>query len=140
LSSRRLSRGLLRAARQILSEARGSAAAGVHYRVVRQSQEAAELALKAALAALGVEYPRRHSFGGLVQSALSRAGVAPERVEAIARQADALAAKRGIAFYGVEEEGIPPDEALTGEDAAAALRSAEDIVGFAATLVDRQPG
>lgn len=130
----------MRAARQILSEAQAARAAGIHYRVVRQSQEAAELALKAALAELGVEYPRRHSFGGILQTVMTqRAGISVERAGEIASLADALAAKRGIAFYGAEEEGIPPDEALTDADASAALRAAEEIVAFAADLLDRQP-
>jgi HEPN domain-containing protein len=49
MSNDRRCRGLLRAARQILAEARATRAAGVHYRAVRQAQEAAELGLKAAL-------------------------------------------------------------------------------------------
>ncbi|RLF12789.1 MAG: hypothetical protein DRJ97_07175 [Thermoprotei archaeon] len=80
---------------------------------VRRSQEALELAVKALLRALAIEYPRAHDVSDALlehQGRLPRALKA--RVEELARLVADLASVRGPAFYGYEREGIPASRAF----------------------------
>ena len=81
--------------------------------VIRRSQEALELATKALLRLLGIEYPRVHDISDVI---LEQAHRLPDPIKAKAEQlADLiseLAAIRGPAFYGYEREGIPPSKAF----------------------------
>jgi len=81
---------------------------------VRRSQEALELAVKALLRLIAVEYPREHDVSDVL---LENVEKIPEElrshVQQIAELMAELAAVRGPAFYGYEREGIPASEAFT---------------------------
>jgi len=85
---------------------------------VRRSQEALELAIKAVLRYLAVEYPREHDVGDgldVVQDKLP--DYLKEKLPNLKQLLTELARVRGPAFYGYEREGIPASKAF-GEDYA----------------------
>ncbi|MEM2474860.1 MAG: HEPN domain-containing protein, partial [Thermofilaceae archaeon] len=122
-----------RRARICLREAELALREGYPSFVIRRSQEALELAVKALLRALGVEYPKRHDVSDIL---LERRESLPEpirsEVEELAKLLAELAALRGPAFYGFEEEGIPAEKAFKMEYAGrlylSVRRYVEEIV------------
>jgi hypothetical protein len=102
--------------------------------VVREAQEAVELFLKAALRQAGVEPTRTHDVAGVL---LANAARFPdwfaEQIPDLAVISTALAGDRGLAFYGDERLGVPPDQ-LFGQ--AAAERALEQVA-FVRTLCAR---
>lgn len=100
-------------------------AAGSWPTVVREAQEAVELFLKAALRHVGVEPSRTHDVSAILEANASRfpewfAGRIPDLTVISA----ALTGDRGLAFYGDERLGIPPDKLF---DRAAAERAMEQV-------------
>ena len=113
MRSLEMARDYLYRARRCLREADLALRDGDAPGVVRRSQEALELAAKALLRALGIEYPRVHDVSDVL---LEQSDRMPEevrrRIREIAELVSELAAVRGPAFYGYEREGIPPSEAF----------------------------
>lgn len=102
--------------------------------VVRESQEAVEIALKGILRQIGVEPPKLHDVGGLLLE--YRDKLPPE----VARQAERLAEvskwlrkEREFAFYG-DVDFIPTEE-YTREDAVRAREGARMAVEAAALVI-----
>lgn len=111
-----------------LGEAKEALARGDYPRTVRRAQECIELAAKAVLRALGIEFPREHDvsdvlreLGGDLPSWFQE--VLPQIAESLHR----ITPKRGPAMYGFERELRPSRGAFTQEDGAAALRDAEFV-------------
>jgi HEPN domain-containing protein len=102
--------------------------------VVRESQEAVELALKGLLRDLGIEPPRVHDVSDVLLSARER--VAPafqddvERLAAISRD---LRRDRELAFDGAED--LTPSGFYGRDDAARARDGARFVVRIARSLV-----
>jgi hypothetical protein len=102
--------------------------------VVREVPELVELALKAALRAVGVEPPKHHDVGSLLQE--HRARFQPEaaaRLERAAAISKRLRKDRELAFHGdvdfIPTEDYSEDDARRAhEDAAFVLALAEDII------------
>lgn len=95
--------------------------------VVREAQEAVELALKGLLRHFGVDPPKQHDVGGLVVQYASRfpactAGKA-ERLAAISKR---LRKERELAFYG--DVDFIPTMAYSADDARQALEEARYVV------------
>jgi HEPN domain-containing protein len=102
--------------------------------VVREAQESVELFLKAALRAVGVEPARTHDPSGALQANVARFPAwFAERVADLAAVSVELAGERGIAFYGDERQGIPPDQLFAREDAERAMEQ----VAFVRSLCER---
>lgn len=127
-----LSKNYLQQARIILEEAEALFAKKAWNLVVRRSQEAVELATKALLRAAGVEAPREHDVGWLLEKNKNKL---PEsvrnelpRIRSIARQ---LRKERETSFYGDDETGIPATELYTEYDAKEALNDARLVVKLA---------
>lgn len=102
--------------------------------VVREAQEAVELFLKAALRAAGVEPARTHDPAEILRANVDR--FPPwfaDRVPDLAAVSSELVGHRGIAFYGDERRGIPPDLLFGREDAERALEQ----VSFVRSLCER---
>ncbi len=105
---------------------------------LRQSQEAVELSLKAALRLKGVEYPKQHD----VSDALSRfSDIFPEwfaelipKLNQISRS---LAEKREASMYGIDDAGISPDEFVSKKDAEKALTDARFVYKYCESLFKR---
>jgi HEPN domain-containing protein len=95
--------------------------------VVREAQEAVELALKGLLRACGVQPPRIHDVSEVLLAERERlperlAGAADE-MAAISRQ---LRRDRELAFYGAED--LTPSDFYTREDADRARSDARRVI------------
>ncbi len=104
--------------------------------VIRYSQEAVELSLKACLRSIGVEYPKVHDVGDILTLYPSSF---PEwmrgelsRLAEISRE---LAEKRAPSIYGVEALGKPASQLFNREDAEEALRKARYVHSIAYRLI-----
>jgi len=76
--------------------------------VVRRSQEAVELALKAALLWAQIEVPRIHDVGPLLKQYADRYPEPFRRyISHLASISRMLRAEREISFYGDEQSGMP---------------------------------
>lgn len=103
-------------------------AAAAYSDVVRESQEAVELALKGMLRQAGIEPPHWHDVGGLVREYAQRfAGVSADEIERLAAISAWLRKEREFAFYG-DVDFVPTEQ----YDSAIAERAMED----AAFVVD----
>ena len=100
---------------------------------MREAQEAVELALKAALRAIGVEPPKIHDVGRLVEEHRERF---PEDVEAaVPRLVEIsvwLRKEREFAFYG--DIDFIPTEQYTRAQAERALEDARFVVEIVGRL------
>lgn len=116
----------------------GQAFRGGNYAfAVRQSQECAELSLKAALRLYGVEYPREHDVGVILPRVADRfPGWFSAKIEEFSRISAALAKDRGPSMYGDEERGVPPSSLFDEGKAKAALEGAEVVNRACRKLAD----
>lgn len=95
--------------------------------VVRQSQEAVELALMGLLRACGVDPPRVHDMAGVLEAERDRLppSLAPD-LPRLAAASRALRRDRELAFYGAED--LTPSEFYRQEDADEARSAARFVV------------
>ncbi len=104
--------------------------------VVREAQEAVELALKAVLRRIGVEPPKVHDVGALLGVYADRfGGVDVERLAAISR---ALRKEREMAFCG--DVDFLPTEQYSREEAEQALADATEVVTAVRSWMRAQRG
>ena len=108
--------------------------------VVRECQEAVELALKGLLRACHVAPPRLHDVSDVLRRERERLPPSARRhVERMARISRELRRDRELAFYGMED--LVPSDFYKEEDARRALDGAEFVVATAtAALADRGGG
>lgn len=105
--------------------------------VVRTAQEAVELLLGAALRAAGVEPARTHDPADSLRASAGRFPAwFAEKIPDLAAVSTELAGERGIAFYGDERRGIPPDRLFGREDAERAVEQ----LSFVRELCERLLG
>ena len=96
---------------------------------VRRLQEALELASKALLRRIAIEYPREHDVGEALDSAAQRLpDYLKSKLDELKAMLRQLAGVRGPAFYGYEAEGIPASEAFTREYATDILEKTRPLV------------
>ena len=95
--------------------------------VVRQSQEAVELALMGLLRACGVDPPRVHDMAGVLEAERDRLppSLAPD-LPRLAAASRALRRDRELAFYGAED--LTPSEFYRQDDADEARSAARFVV------------
>ena len=95
--------------------------------VVRQSQEAVELALMGLLRACGVDPPRVHDMAGVLEAEGDRLppSLAPD-LPRLAAASRALRRDRELAFYGAED--LTPSEFYRQDDADEARSAARFVV------------
>ncbi|WP_018289759.1 HEPN domain-containing protein [Verrucomicrobium sp. 3C] len=106
--------------------------------VIREAQEAVELALKAVLRQAGIEPPHVHDVSGLLRAHReSLAEPIRAHLEELARISTRLRKERELSFYG--DIDFIPTESYTREDAAQALREAGFVVTKAREAVPRAP-
>jgi HEPN domain-containing protein len=114
----RMARSFLRQAAYRLELVERAIADGQHAVAVRLSQEAVELALKAALRAAGVEPPRWHDVGEILKANVARL---PASLQEVADRLVSISADqrqdREPAFYGDEAADRTPDELYAEADA-----------------------
>ncbi|MCS7139426.1 MAG: HEPN domain-containing protein [Candidatus Nezhaarchaeota archaeon] len=98
---------------------------------IRRSQEALEMAVKALLRAIGIEYPRSHDVSDvLVEHSDSLPEGVKLEVSELAMLVSQLASIRGVALYGYEREGIPASRAFTRDYAERILQSVKRYVSL----------
>jgi HEPN domain-containing protein len=104
-----MARSYIRQALERIKHAEEALESGNYPYVVRQSQEAVELLLKAALRLAGVEPPRWHDVGPILRREVDRF---PEwfrrEIPKLARISKRLRREREPSMYEYEEAGIPP--------------------------------
>ena len=129
MTNRDMARSYVREARQILGESERYHEARVWHLVVRRSQEAVELALKALLRASGVEVPHVHDVGiFLVEHAGRLPAAVTAHLDRLVSASRRLRQEREVSFYGDEEVGAPPDQLSSAPDAEDALDDARFVV------------
>jgi len=116
----------LQRAKARLTDARAALKRGDYPDVVRYSQECVELSIKACLRIIGIDYPKVHDVGDILEYYRNSF---PEwfrkeipQMRQISRD---LYQKRGPSVYGIEREGKTASELFTKTDAEEALQNAE---------------
>jgi|YNPNPStandDraft_1061719.scaffolds.fasta_scaffold00074_20 HEPN domain-containing protein len=136
MTNHEMAASYLAVAEEILLEAERLCGRRVWSLTVRRSQETAELALKGALRAVGVEVPRLHDVGVLLKE---HRGSFPDqfrgKIDRIASISRRLRREREISLYGDEETGATPQMLYTEEDARAALADARFVLESCRDLV-----
>jgi HEPN domain-containing protein len=102
--------------------------------VVRESQEVVELALKGLLRQFGIDFPRIHDVGSILESEKHRLPKEiSEDVLSIRKISKDLRRDCELAFYGGED--LTPLEFYTKADAEKAFNEAKTVVGKVAPHV-----
>jgi len=98
---------------------------------VRQSQEAVELSLKAALRLLGLDFPKWHDISEVLLKEKDKFPMEFQNViPKIAIISSSLTKKRETAMYGDEENNSPPSKIFNKNDAEDALKDAKFCFNF----------
>jgi len=106
--------------------------------VVRLSQECVELSLKAALYFAGIDFPKWHDVGPILQRNRARFPQwFGEKIHRFARISERLRGERERSMYGDEALGIPPDVLYGREEANQASIEAEEVFTACARLIAR---
>lgn len=105
--------------------------------VIRYSQEATELSLKAALRMIGVEYPKVHDVSDVLISCRDRFQVwFADEVPELAKFSKIMAEKRSAALYGIEASGKTPGEIFNDRsEAEEALNEAKRVRVLCSKLI-----
>jgi len=136
-----LAKSNIRQARERVRHASEALDTGNYPYVVRQSQEAVELALKAALRIVGIEPPKWHDVGPVLRRERLRfPRWFQELIDELASISRSLRKERELAMYGDEESGIPPEELYTKRDAEHALNDAVKVVRTVEKLLNEVLG
>jgi HEPN domain-containing protein len=115
LKNTAMAEAYIRQAMERLKHAREALRRGNYPYVVRQSQEAVELALKASLRLVGVEPPRWHDVGPVLRRETGRFPEwFREEIPRLARISRRLRREREPSMYGDEESGIPLTSSTIG--------------------------
>lgn len=132
MTNQEMSRRYVDQSAMILDEARNYLKKSCWNMVVRRAQEAVELATKSALRRIGVEVPRLHDVGWLLEQNVDRLPPAWRKdIESIKRISRLLRKERETSFCGDDEAGLPPSELYSRLDAEQALKDAEFVLGLA---------
>lgn len=103
---------------------------------VRRSQEALELAIKAMLRYLAIEYPKEHDVGDVLFEVLEKIpDFLKNRIPRMRELLSELARVRGPAMYGYEREGIPASRAFGKEYAKETLREVKELVELCSRFI-----
>lgn len=110
---------------------------GAYSDVIREAQEAVELALKGMLRYVGIEPPKIHDVGPLILEHREKFyNLSGEVLQKIAKISKRLRKERELAFYG-DIDYIPTD-AYTIDDAKEALEGARFVIGLAKEVIGWQ--
>ena len=104
--------------------------------IIRQCQEAVELALKATLRIVGIEPPKWHDVGPVLRKEKNMFPAwFQERIPELAYISRCLRREREPAMYGDEETGMPAEELYTRYDAEQALKQAKTVLDLVEKLL-----
>lgn len=109
--------------------------------VVRQSQEAVELALKGVLRLAGIEPPKWHDVGPILKDNMGRFPQwFAENIEELASISRELRREREPSMYGDEETSTPPYKLYSRIDAEKALSNARKVLDMCERLLAEWTG
>jgi len=129
LNSLELAKSNLRQAEERIRHAKEAVEEGNYPFVVRQCQEAVELALKASLRLAGIEPPKWHDVGPVLKRERDKFPKwFNEKIDELASISRSLRKERELAMYGDEETGVAPEELYIRSDAEYALKVAETVL------------
>ncbi len=104
--------------------------------MVREAQECVELLTKAALRYVGIEPPKWHDVGEILERNKGRFPKwFQEKIDEIVGISSALRRKRELSFYGDEEGGKSPYELFYEQDAQEAFEGVERIYNLCERLL-----
>ncbi len=105
---------------------------------MRQSQEAVELSLKAALRLIGIDYPKWHDVGGVLEKEKARFPVwFQDKTSTLAKISAFLAAQREASMYGNDLSKKDPASLFTVHDARKALKETCQVFALVQKLVNK---
>ena len=137
LSLLKVAKAYLRQAEARLKDAKDALLEGNYPYAVRLSQECVELSLKAALKAVGIEYPKIHDVSDILVEVEARF---PDWFRAevgfLRESSKVLVKKREISLYGGEEAFLSPEEVISRGDAEDATQRADKTYELCRRLVD----
>jgi HEPN domain-containing protein len=137
----RLGADYLRGARSRIMDAKSAFRRSDYPEVVRYSQEAVELSLKACLRIVGIEYPKAHDVSDELKFNASRFPTwFSTEIEEFARISTELATKRAASMYGIEAAGKGPSDLFDKEEAALSLREAKLVYDNSEKLYNELKG
>ncbi len=129
MTSRKIARDYLGKVEARLEALRLFLNRGRHDDVIREAQEAIELLLKGALRFVGIDPPRRHDPAPVLMRHVKRFPPAWQAAAAdICATSERLFAERGHAFYGDEDELVPPSELFERAEAEEAIAAVERLL------------
>ena len=100
---------------------------------VREAQEIVELVQKALLIKIGIQPPKWHDVGNIIDQHLEEyPSQIRDKLKKLNKEAKWLRSQRELAFYG--DMDIIPEELYTEEDALRAVRIAKDYLSIAQAL------
>ncbi len=103
--------------------------------VIREAQEIVELALKGILRQIGIEPPKWHDVGGMIEQYRDRLPPSvASRSSELARISARLRKEREFSFYG--DIDFIPTEQYTEDDATRAIDDAHAVVQATAAVID----
>lgn len=121
-----------------LDEARGAFEKKVYSLTIRRAQETVELALKAALRFLAIEYPRDHDVSDVLLR-IRETRLLPDwfekRIDFMVSVSGDLARKRGPAFYGIERSVMPASKLFDRDEGLKALKNAGEVFKLCVKLI-----
>lgn len=121
-----------------LEEARGAFEKEVYSLTIRRAQETVELALKAALRFLAIEYPRDHDVSDVllrIRESRPLPDWFEKRIDFMVGVSSDLARKRGPAFYGIERSVMPASKLFDRDEGMKALKNADEVFKLCVKLI-----
>lgn len=129
MTSRKIAQDYLGKVEARLEALRLFLARGRNDDVIREAHEATLLLLKGALRFVGIDPPRRHDPAPVLLRHLDRFPLAWQTGAAeICAMSERLFAERGHAFYGDEDDLVPPSELFDRTEAEEAIAAVERLL------------
>lgn len=136
MTSRKISRDYLPKVEARLEALRLFLERGRFDDVVREAHEAIELMLKGALRFVGIDPPKRHDPAAVLLRHLDRLPPTwASHAEEIRSVSERLFAERGHAFYGDEDDLVPPSALFQRSEADEAIAAVEHLLALYRALV-----
>jgi len=131
-----VAKSFIRLADARLEDAKGALKDRIYPYALRLSQESTELALKASLKAVGIEYPKKHDVSRVLLQARGRFPKwFEDNVAFMAEASRKLERKREVSMYGNEASILSPEKVISKEEAVEAVEIADKINRWCKKLV-----
>jgi len=138
MNTRVMAEDYIKRARTNLRQAEDSSSTADFATSIRRAQECVELALKAVLRLLAIEYPLKHDVGDVLETLQSREDLPSwftSEIPSLVEISMDLNRKRGPAMYGNEAEFKPASALFTEQDSNKALEAARKVFSICERLI-----